>query len=72
MCSCSLFFLLPLICTLVAASISPFSHCCYQLLMFFFHRNWSPLVFIFHSSSVSVIQVNVDNEIHVKSKEKTD
>ena len=52
MCSCSL----PLIFTLVAASISPFSHRRYKIFMFFFQRNWSPLVFISRSSPFSVIQ----------------
>ena len=50
MCSCSL----PLIFTLVAASI--FSHRRYKIFMFFFQRNWSPLVFISRSSPFSVIQ----------------
>ena len=57
------FFSLPFIFSLVAASISPFSHSCYKSVMFFFQRNWSPLVFIFRSSSLSVIHVNVDIEI---------
>ena len=44
MCSCSLFSM-PLIFTLMAASISPFPHRRYKILMFFFRRNWSPLFF---------------------------
>ena len=59
---------LPLIFTLVAASISPFSHRRYKIFMFFFEQNWSPLVLISCSSSFSVIHVNVD--IEVKSKER--
>ena len=40
------FFLsMPLIFTLMAASISPFPHRRYKILMFFFRRNWSPLFF---------------------------
>ena len=61
------FFSLPLIFTLVAASIFPFSHRRDKFFMFFFQRNWSPLVFISRSSSFSVIHVNVD--IEIKSKE---
>ena len=38
-CSCSVSFSLPLIFTLVAASISPFSHCRYKIFVFFFQRN---------------------------------
>ena len=59
------FFSLPFIFSLVAASISPFSHSRYKSVMFFFQRNWSPLVFIFRYSSlpVYVIQVNVDIEV---------
>ena len=37
--------------------------------MFFVQQNWSPLFFISHSSSFSVIHVNVD--IKIKSKERT-
>ena len=36
--------------------------------MFFFQRNWSPLVFVSRFSSFSVIHVNVD--IEIKSKER--
>ena len=50
------FFSLPLIFTLVAASISPFSHRRFKIFMFFFQRNWSPLVFLSCSSSFSVIR----------------
>ena len=39
-----------------------------KFLRFFFRRNWSPLVFISRSSSLSVIHVNVD--IEIKSKER--
>ena len=62
------FFSLPFIFSLVAASISPFSHSRYKSVMLFFQRNWSPLVFIFRYSSLPVIQVNVD--IEIKSKER--
>ena len=68
MCSCSLFFPLPLSFTLVAASISHFSHRRYKIFMLFFQRNWSPLFFISRSSSFFVIHVNVD--IKSKSKER--
>ena len=67
MCSCSFFFL-PLMFTLLAARSSPFSHRRYKIFMFFFQRNWSPLLFIARSSSSSVIHVNVD--IEIKSKER--
>ena len=56
MCSCSLFLSLPLIFTLVAGSISPFSHRRFEIFMFFFQRNWSPLFFFSRSNSFSVIQ----------------
>ena len=36
--------------------------------MFFFQQNWSPLFFISHSRSFSVILVNVD--VKIKSKER--
>ena len=36
-------FSLPLIFTLVVASISPFSHRRYKIFLVFFQRNWSPL-----------------------------
>ena len=36
--------------------------------MFFFQRNWSPLLFIFRSSSFPVIQVNVDIKILWKER----
>ena len=68
MCSCSPFFSLPLIFTLVAASISPFSHRRYKTFTFFFKRNWSPLVLISRSSSFCVIHVNVDIEIKAKER----
>ena len=42
------FFSLPFIFSLVAASISPFFHSRYKsVYMFFFQRNWSPLVLSF-------------------------
>ena len=67
-CSCSLFFSPPLIFTLVAASISPFSHRRYKIFMFFFQRNWSPLFFISRSNSSSVVHVNVGIEIKLKER----
>ena len=39
MCTCSVSFSLPLIFTLVAASISPFSHRRYKIFVFLFQRN---------------------------------
>ena len=45
-----------------------FSHHRYKIFMFFFQQNWSPLFFICHSSSFSVIHANVD--IKIKSKER--
>ena len=68
MCSCSLFFFAAAYFTLVAASISPFSHHRYKIFKFFFQRNWSLLFFISRSSSFSFIQVNVD--IKIKSKKR--
>ena len=68
MCVALHFFSLPLIFILMAASISPFSYSRYKIFTFFFRRNWSPLVFISRSSSLSVIHVNVD--IEIKSKER--
>ena len=62
------FFSPPLIFTLVAASISPFSHRRYKIFMFFVQRNWSPLFFISRSNSSSVIHVN--EGIEIKSKER--
>ena len=62
------FFSPPLIFTLVAASISPFSHRRYKIFMFFFQRNWSPLFFISRSNSSSVIHVNVGIEIKLKER----
>ena len=44
------------------------SHRHYKIFMFFFQRNFSPLFFVSHSSSFSVIHVNVD--IKIKSKER--
>ena len=50
---------------MVAAGISHFLTHSYKISMFFFQRNWSPLLFFFIScsSSLSVIQVNEDIEI---------
>ena len=62
------FFSLPLIFTPVVASIFLFSPHRYKLFMFFFQRNWSSLVFISRSSSLSVIHVNVDIEIKPKER----
>ena len=62
------FFSPPLIFTLVAASISPFSHRRYKIFMFFFQRNWSPLFFISRSNSSSVIHVNVGIEIKLEER----
>ena len=60
LCSCSLlFFSLPLIFILLAASISHFLTR-YEIFFFFFQRNSSPLFLITRSSSFSVIHVSVD------------
>ena len=48
-CSLSPWWLLPLL-------IFPM---CYKMFMFFFQQNWSPLFFLSHSSSFSVIQINM-------------
>ena len=61
------FFWLPLIFTLVAASLSFFSPLLKNFHVFI-QRNWSPLFFISHSSFLSVIHVNVD--IKIKWKER--
>ena len=61
--SCSLFFLLPLISTLVAASISHFLTAAIKFSCFS-----SNCIFISGSSSFSVIHSNVDFKI--KSKER--
>ena len=37
-----------------------FSHRCYEIFVFFFQRNSSPMFLITHSSSFSVIHVSVD------------
>ena len=57
-------FLLPIIFTLVAASISHILTTAINL--FVFSANWSPLLFISFSSSFSVIHVDVG----VKSQSK--
>ena len=44
------------------------SHHCYIIFMFFFQRNWFPLLFISRSSSLPVIQVNVDIKILWKER----
>ena len=43
-----------------------FSHHSYEILMFFFQRNSSPLFLITRSSSFSVIHVNVDIKNNVE------
>ena len=40
-----------------------FSHRPYIIFMFFFQRNWSPLLFLSRTSSFPVIQANVDINI---------
>ena len=55
MCICSLFFLLPLILTLVAASISHFPTAAIKFLCYSSKKNLCPLFFISHSSSFSII-----------------
>ena len=45
-----------------------FSHRRYIIFKFFFQRNWSPLLFISHSGSFPVIQVNVDFNIYWKER----
>ena len=62
------FFSPPLSFTVVAASISHFSHRRSQIFLLFFQRNWSSLFFISRSSSFFVIHVNAD--IKSKSKER--
>ena len=56
MCSCSQQLAFPLFLTAATK------------FLFFFRRNWSPLVVISRCSSLSVIHVNVD--IGIKSKER--
>ena len=58
MCSCSL-FLTATHFHLGGRYHFSFSQCHYKIFMFLFQQNWSPLFFISHSSSSSVIQVNV-------------
>ena len=48
--------------------IKPHSHRRYIIFMFFFQRNWFPLLFISRSSSLPVIQVNVDIKILWKER----
>ena len=60
MCSFLFFSSLPLIFTLVAASIFHFHTVRFT---FFFLRNWSPLFFFSRSSSFSVNHFNVDIKI---------
>ena len=67
-CSRVHFFLLTLIFTFVATSISHFSHRRYKFYMFLFQQNWSALFSISCSSSFSVIHVNV--VFKIKSKER--
>ena len=52
--------------SLLVASISHFPHHRYQIFMFFFQRNSSPLVLITHSSSFSVIHVSADVKNNVE------
>ena len=63
-----LLFLLSLIFTLLAASISHLSDRRYKIFMFFFQRNSSPLFSVTRSSSlwISVIQVSVDIKNNVE------
>ena len=68
MCSCSFFFFAASHSHLGGASISPFSHRRYKIFMFFFQRDWSPLVLNSRSSSFCVIHVNVDIEIKSKGR----
>ena len=67
MCSSSLFFAAAHF-HLNGSQHFPFSYSRYKIFMFFFRRNWSPLVFISRSSSLSVIHVNVDIEIKLKER----
>ena len=63
------FFSLPLIFTFNSGSQHfPFSHRRDKFFMFFFQRNWYPLVFISRSSSFSVVHVNEDIEIKLKER----
>ena len=63
------FFSLPLIFTLVTASISHFRTAAIKFLLFF-QQNLSPLFLTSRFSAFSVIHVNVD--IKIKSKERID
>ena len=45
-----------------------FSHRPYIIFMFFYQRNWSPLLFIFRYSSFPVFQVNEDIKIWGKER----
>ena len=56
-------FSLPLIFTLLAASIFSFSHRRYEIFMFFFPRNSSPLFSVTRSFSVIHVSVNVKNNV---------
>ena len=60
MCSCSLLFSLPLIFTLVAASISHFLD---SAVKFFFYEIVLRCVYISRSRSFSVIHVNINVKI---------
>ena len=68
MCSCSPFFSLSLVFTLLAASNFSFSHRRNKILMFFFQQNQYPLLFVSRSSSFSGFQVYVN--IKSQSKER--
>ena len=59
-------FSLPLIFTLLAASIFSFSHRRYEIFMFFFPRNSSPLFSVTRSLSFSVIHVSVNVKNNVE------
>ena len=67
MCSCSRFLSLPLIFTLLAASIS---HRLYKIFKFFFQRNWSPLWLFFNSRSCSFSVIHVNVDIRIQSKQR--
>ena len=55
-CSCSLFFSLPLIFTQLSdLQYFSFSHCCCKIFMLFFQQKMSPLLFISCSIQLSVV-----------------
>ena len=63
-----MFLSLPLIFTLMAASIFPFSHRRYKILMFFFQRNWSPLFFAL-ALALSLLSMSVKTIKFSRKKE---